>query len=63
MLSAFAPSKIIANYTHVHVDGIFEQMKGIVVVVRPVKAAAESSFIDNESIIRILATHWHMARH
>ena len=34
MLSAFAPKKIVANYTHVHIEGIYEQMQGIVVVVQ-----------------------------
>ena len=37
MLSAFAPKKIVANYTHVHIEGIYEQMQGIVVLVQPAR--------------------------
>lgn len=29
VLSAFAPKKIVANYTHVHVDGLYEHLKGM----------------------------------
>lgn len=28
MISVFAPKKIIANYTHIHIEGILEEMDG-----------------------------------